>query len=211
MIQVFGHPRSGTHYTAALIDANLFDGINYLTHYARKSPHALGKRIVPVLEKTKDMLCVYVKRNFDDVSKSVFTARDRFGLDVDDYEDFLTKTYSSIWTTNKKFTIKVNTLNRVKHVSKVSGQFAKIDMTPKEYWSYHIAGWEQVQSQYPSRVLIVNYDELKSNFTYAMSRLTSWIKNNMSRSGISESDIGIIKPLNYYKNINEQVGWIPEG
>lgn len=77
------YPRSGSHYLARLIDVNFFDGSNYLRHYGN---HDIG---LIVDRKPKTIKWIYIYRNVEDVIKSMFRIRGRFGLsNVDDFDKF---------------------------------------------------------------------------------------------------------------------------
>lgn len=194
-IKVFGHPRSGTHYVAALIDKNFYDGTNYTRFYHRTKPHVVGSRAVKMLDNNPDMFCVYVWRTGNDVLRSVFNMRGRFGLDEDNYAQFLKRWYSSMWKPNKKYRIKVNLLRKTKFVNgKVSGHFRKIKMVPMEYWEYHINFWFDLAADRPNRIKLICYDSFKTDFYNTMKEL-------------SES-LGFKK--NSFEDIGEQVGWIPQ-
>lgn len=188
MIKVFGHQRSGTHYLAALISINLYNDDNYLNYYY-KNPHILGNRLNNILNKNPDIIPVYIQRDFEPVSKSIFKARKRFGLNVDNYNTFLKTKYKDMWTKNiGEFKIKVNTLNSEKYINKVSTGFRNINETPYEYWMIHINSWKK------PNVIKVKYEDLKSDFEKVLLKIAK--EANIKHNG-------------KFENIKQQVGWIP--
>lgn len=156
-IQIFGHPRSGTHYVAALVDQNLYDGSDYLRHYQRKYPHATADRLESIRGQNR-WLPVYVYRDCMDVMRSVFSMRGRFGLNVNDFQTFLRSVYSDMWTDNMDFVIDADFIHWQKQSSKVARLFENVDETPIEYWRRHTSGWLRHNEVFP-----VSYDKVKND------------------------------------------------
>lgn len=173
-VKLYAHPRSGSHYTAALIDKNFFYTGNYLNHYGRPGVHKLAENVESEIRKKKNILYVYVIRNFDAVADSLLRARERFGITSTTYEEFISKRYSDQWTRNKSilgnFRIKVDTINNIRHVSEVFPYFGKINMKPKEYWEIHTTKWIEL-SKKVNNLIILYYDELQKNLNKELSKL----------------------------------------
>lgn len=181
MFSIYGHPRSGTHFAAATIAYNFFNDKDYLKYYS-KSPHKMGHKL-----NQKEKI-IYVKRNFDDVAKSVYKIKDRFGLDVNDFDTFLSTIYADMWVPKRDFVIKVNNRTKVTYRKDVSTHFRNVQLTPKEYWERHLQSWKN------SKVVIFHYDKVISNFDSELEVLSKSLN-----IPIVNSDI-----------VTEKVGWFME-
>lgn len=194
-VQVCGHPRSGTHYITGLIHLNFFNNSgNYIKHYGG---HGLGnKKAGQRARHNLDTAYVYIWRNFEDVSKSIFKMRLRFGIPRQiTYEEFIAYKYSRMWTKQiGNFVIKVRNLNgNIKYAESVTSMFKNIQLTPKEYWKLHLKSWFELAKEIKN-VMIVSYDELKNDFNGTMKELACYL--------------GADKLT--FLDIREQIGWIPE-
>lgn len=188
-VRVYGHQRSGTHYLAALIDKNFYDSAGYIRHYALDNPHALYNEV----SIRPDVAYIYIWRRFEDVAKSIFRMRNRFGLNIDNFDTFLCTKYSDMWNPSAvgKVDVIVNTINDVKRVHEPAGQkFGDKKFTPEEYWRLHVKSWGQ--SGYEN-VFLINYDNLRYRFQESMHQLAGFI-------GIDRES---------FIDVEETVGWIP--
>lgn len=176
MISIYGHPRSGTHFAAATIAYNFFNEKEYLKYYA-KSPHKMG-------HKVKDSNALYVKRNFDDVAKSVYRIKDRFGLDVTDFDTFLKTPYSDMWVPERKFVIKVNNRTKVSYRKDVSTHFRNVNMTPKEYWNRHLQSWKN------SNAVVFDYDKVMADFSNELEVLSETLSIPIINRDIVTEKVG---------------------
>lgn len=181
MIKVYGHPRSGTHFIAATIANNFFNEKDYLKYYEKKSPHRMGNTI------KQHSHIVYVKRNFEDVVKSIYKMKDRFGLNVNDFNVFLSTRYADMWVPDIDFKIKVNNRTKVTYRKDVSSHFRKIKMFPREYWEKHLASWVNTPAT------IVDYDEFQTDFKTSLEKLARDLK------------VKIVS----FDRLEERVGWVP--
>ena len=188
-IHVYSHQRSGSHYFAALISLNFYNEQDYRKRYKN---HPIGSKVRGRIDKNSDILFAYIFRNFNDTAKSMFKMRDRFGLTVDDYDVFLNTTYKDMWSSDVKFSIKINYFGEEKHVDKVSTYFKKINQTPREFWQAHKRFWTKMNKT-RGNIIIVNYDDLINDFEKEIRRVGEKI-------GITKKQI---------INIDEKIGWIP--
>lgn len=85
---VYSHPRTGSHYVTALVNVNFFNTDDYMNFYRGHLPFGMSLSPRKIVEKYSDSKFIYIKRNFDDVARSVFKLRNRFGLDVDFFDKF---------------------------------------------------------------------------------------------------------------------------
>ena len=134
-IRIYAHQRSGSNYLAELIDANFVKSGNYKSVY--------GGHVLPdkVDLSNKEITFIYLYRDFDAVSKSIFKLRYTFGLDVNNYEVFLKSKYSEMYNAHLKPIHKVSHHGKVHHESRVSEYFRSIEMLPEEFHTFHIEEW----------------------------------------------------------------------
>lgn len=180
-IIVCGHPRSGNHYLASVINKNYFNKKDYT--------FLLGSHNVP-RSLNRNIKYLYIMRNFDDVAKSVFKIKKRFGLSVDDFDIFLTKKYSEMFDKFIDSSIIFKKNHREKEVSGISDFFGKFDMTPEEFYKWHIGKWESIKSK-NKNVLLIRYESLIGDFEQSMVRINKFL--------------GF--PNKSFLNIKEKVGW----
>lgn len=183
-IKVYAHPRSGSNYLAELVDLNFTKTGNYKNVY--------GDHTIPPkdLFDDKDVGYLYIKRNFSDVSKSVFNLRTRFGLDVDTYDKFLESHYSEMFNRHLVTDVKLTHAGKTTTLSKIVNNFSGIDMKPEEYHLCHINSWLDYGGL--SNVLIINYEDLIADFEKEMKKIANFI-------GSRES---------HFTNLKEKVGYI---
>lgn len=187
--KVFSHPRSGSHYVTALISTNFFDSDNYLKFYNGHVPWGMAIDPADVSSNHPNTGHIYIHRDFDGVSKSIYKLRNRFGLDTPAYEEFLKKTYKSMWTGKLKVNVIRKTLTETSKVSSASELFKLVGMLPAEYHKYHIDSWRSISKR--ENVLLVSYDRLMDNFDDEMSKIANFL----------ESDV------KSFENIERKVGW----
>jgi hypothetical protein len=177
------HPRSGSHYIAALIDINFFDGNNYLRHYVG---HRLGndKKV-----KDKKKAIIYTWREYEATAKSLFGLRHRFGLDEDDFEKFQQRTLKNMFNSNLSVNTYVDTLNSSRMEKGVTQLFSEMDMTLKAYLEEHKRSWLTYRGK--KNFLDIQYEELLKNFDKSMLKIAKFL--------------GIRKKK--FININKKIGW----
>ena len=189
-IQVCGHPRSGTHYIAALVCKNFFntkDG-SYLECYGT---HKTGDTI----KIRPNILYVYVERRFQDVVKSFYVIRHRFGIpDEISFEEFFKSKYSNMWTRNVgKFKIKINTGDKDTYNTNVCNLFRDITMAPRAYWEHHINTWIKARSKH-NNIVIISYNKTLLNMNYSMRKVANCLGSDKTE----------------FIDVKDKVGWIPQ-
>jgi len=184
-IEIWGHQRSGNHYLAALVNKNflhlkdytvLLGGHNLLEH--------------PIKEKKY----LYIHRNFNDVSKSVFVLKERFGLVVDSYDEFLISKYSDMYHKGLKSKVKFNTLIESGISEGTSSFFKNIRMTPFKWHKKHISVSSHAAGKH-GNIYLISYDDIKSKFITEMERISAFL-------GIPIVDL---------QNVEEKVGYMNIG
>jgi len=179
-----GHPRSGTHYITALISVNFLDDTDYFKIYRN---HEL-----PDLVEDPDFAYLHIWRDFKAVSRSIYVLKERFGLDVDSYGQFLKRRYSDMWRVGDpdKVVTNANNLYGQAKIKGVSDFFKDVNMRPREFWEHYNGVWERCAEGNPN-VVSVKYDDMINNFQSTMAYLASRLG-----SGLME-----------FKNIDRKVGW----
>ena len=188
IVQVCGHPRSGTHYIAALIHKNFFNKEgSYLECYGT---HKIGSK----MKIRSSVGYIYVWRNFKDLSESFYNMRHRFGVPNEtSYKEFLRTKYSDIWTRDVgKFKIKINTGEEETFNTNVCNLVKNSQMTPSEYWLSHMKSWVKLSESFDN-IFIVGYNEIRKYFEETMIEIADYLKSNKTE----------------FVDVKEKVGWIP--
>lgn len=145
---VYGHQRSGTHYLAALIARNVY-GLDDYPHLLFDNHNLLNKSVLEQHSKN-----IYIRRNREDVLRSVYRLRSRFGLVCDDFDVFVDTPYWEMFE-YQKCQVKRKTLKTEEIVTDVSDFFSTVVHTPKQWWETHI-----IYAEKQSDLLIVDYERL---------------------------------------------------
>lgn len=179
-----GHPRSGTHYIAALVSVNFLNDEDYLKIYRN---HEL-----PHMVQDPHMAYIYVWRRFEGVARSIYVLKERFGLKVDSYETFIAKRYSEMWGAGNpdQVVTKIRTLHEKASLSGISDFFQKVDMTPKAYWAYYNRKWAECADTH-TNVFGICYDDMVQDFKGSMGDMALKLGSSLSE----------------FKDIRQKIGW----
>lgn len=179
-----GHPRSGTHYIAALMSVNFLKDEDYLKIYRN---HEL-----PRMVQDPHIAYIYVWRRFEGVARSIYVLKERFGLTVDSFETFLTKHYSEMWAVQDpdQVVTNVKTLQDSGKLTGISDFFEKVDMRPKAYWRYYNRKWAECAKARPN-VFGICYDDMVEDFKGTMGDIGSKLGSSLS----------------HFKDIKQKIGW----
>ena len=185
-MNVIGYRRSGTHYVTAVLSKNFFNEDEYLKYYQKhKIPNQFNFK--------NDTAYICVKRNFEDIAKSIFKMRKRFGLKKDNFDKFLMTPYNKMWNSNVgKFSVKVETLTNQKIVSKVGGGLKSINLIPRKHWGQYYISWMKIENA-RNNVKIVNYEDFVEDFDGTMSKMADFFGSDKKE----------------FINIEKKVGWTP--
>jgi len=159
-----GYPRSGTHYITALISINFLDDADYLKIYRNHE--------FPDLVQDANTAYIHIWRDFEGIAKSIYVLKERFGLDVGSYEEFLKGSYSDMWKMKDPDKVVINARNlwgRVK-IKGISDFFKDVDMKPREFWEHYNGVWLECTKENPN-VLSIKYDDVIDNFKSTMVSL----------------------------------------
>jgi hypothetical protein len=188
-VQIYGHKRSGNHYLSVLIDKNFTQTGNPLKLL---SGHGFLNDI-DIHAKY-----IYIKRNFDDMARSLYRYRRRQGLRVDSFEEFLNTPYNEMFdpdmTCEVEYDLGSDEANQVDAYTGVVTYFRDINMIPKEFHDLHIAHFEEAERAFKN-VLIVEYDALIHSFEDEMQRIATFLGYDTTT----------------FENVDRRVGWFNKG
>jgi len=190
---IISHPRSGSHYMAALVAKNFFKTNDYLPFYGG---HGFNFKAVErrIASKPK-CLFIYTWRSFENVAKSIFILRSRFGLDVNNFETFLTTPYNKMWNSKIKVeNIVRETLLVSENMDIVDPLFRKIDMIPEKFHKKYVELFQELHFKHKN-IISVYYDKLIESEQYF-----NFIINFLSLNFLGELKTS-------YVNIEKKVGW----
>ena len=179
-----GQPRSGTHYITALISSYFLDDTDYLKIYRN---HEL-----PEIVQVQSIAYFHIWRDFEPMAKSIYVLKERFGLSVGSYEEFLKSRYTDMWRMKnpEKAVTNVRTLNGRARFTGISDFFKGVDMNPRQYWEYYNTVWAECAKENPN-VISVKYDDMLEDFNGTMSYIAARLGSDVTE----------------FKNIDRKVGW----
>lgn len=188
-VQIYGHKRSGNHYLGCLIDANFTKTGNPIDLLA-------GHDFLSEIDV--DTKYLYIKRNFEDVAKSLYEYRDRQSLKADSFEEFLATEYSEMFDPTITCTIDYDMgteaanafMTEHGNTTEPVGYFKDINMTPETFHTLHVKHFEQAEKLF-TNVQIVDYEDLLENFESTMDMIADFLGY----------------PQGGYTNITKKVGW----
>jgi len=153
--KVIGHPRSGSHYLAQLLNINFFHLPTYLPLYAGHGEHH-RKHL-----NSKNTAVFYIYRNNEDSIKSMFVMRNRLGLIAKDLEEFKKTKLSNMCSTNIKSEAVRNVPGQKEYINIVDTYLGQFKLTPEEYLNRHKNYWiDIIKPNY----LKISYDDLLADF-----------------------------------------------
>lgn len=162
-VSVKGHPRSGTHYLRRVVS------LNFRVRMSNQNHHGLPSR-----KNTRKV--IYIRRDFEDVAKSIWDLRERFGAGAETFEDFKDTPWKQQFRRFEPSLLELGSHRRRKtKMVKTDAMFKKQSRTPREYHAMHIAAWERCPD-----VLIVDYEKLTSSFEEEMSRVAEFLGSDVS-------------------------------
>ena len=179
-----GHPRSGTHYIAALISINFLGDEDYLKVYRN---HEL-----PEIVQDPNIAYFHIWRDFEGMARSIYVLRERFGLAAGSYEEFLESRYSDMWGIEQTEGVVTNvrTLNGSARLSGISDFFRGVDMNPREYWEYYNINWINCAKE-KTNIIRVKYDDMLKDFNRTMLHI----------------EMNLHSSVDEFRNIDKKVGW----
>lgn len=179
-----GHPRSGTHYMTALLSVNFLDDTDYFKIYRNHE--------FPDLVQDPDIAYVHIWREFEPMAKSIYVLRERFGLYMDSYGQFLKSRYSDMWKMGEPDKVVTNARNlygRAK-IKGISDFFKDANMKPREFWEHYNGVWEK-SAEENSNVVSVKYDDMVEDFKPTMAYIAARLGSDVTG----------------FKKIERKVGW----
>lgn len=179
-----GHPRSGTHYISALISVNFLQDRDYFKIYRNHE--------FPDLVQDPDVAYVHIWREFVPMAQSIYVLKERFGLCVDSFSDFLNSRYRDMWHLGDPDTVITNARNLTAQakLTGISDFFKDVNMTPREFWAHYNERWMKSGEKHPN-VFSVKYDDMVTHFQSTMASIAQSLGSEVKR----------------FENIDQKVGW----
>jgi hypothetical protein len=179
-----GHPRSGTHYITALISINFLDDMDYFKIYRNHE--------FPDLVKDQDIAYFHIWRDFEAMASSIYILKERFGLRVGSYEQFLKSRYSDMWRMGDldKVVTNASDLYRRAQIKGISDFFKGVAMKPREFWEHYNGVWKKCSDENPN-VVSVKYGDMMEDFKSTMAYIAARLGSDLTE----------------VKNIDRKVGW----
>jgi len=189
-VQIIGHQRSGNHWLCGVVAKNFFNDLKNYLAYCWLCNHS-----IPLIDwkPTPNKKYLYISRNWDDVSKSVYKLRKRLSLSTSSYKEFLSKRYCDMYSSSiEGGTYYTDENNNKKFTTKTSEFFKNIKQTPFQFYNNHINIWTKLIERNPECMLHVKYEILYENFDSEMIKISKFLKSNKVE----------------FKNINFKIGCI---
>ena len=164
--KVVGHPRSGSHYLAHILNINFFHRENHLALYAGHSKaHKIHLR-------SPGVAVFYTYRNNYDTICSMYKIRDRLGLKANSLEEFIQSKLSDMNDDNITSNAILNINGNKKVVTDVDHYMGEHDLTPEEYLLKHKAFWLQISAD---NYMPIFYDLLIADFKGTMLNIAKFL------------------------------------
>ncbi len=191
---VKGHQRCGNHYVMALIAKNFYPNDYIVGKYQflfGEDHHMYPEDWVP----NKRHAYIFIQRNWNDVSKSMFKMKGRFGLKANRLDTYLKKNYKSMWSDKiyNKGVIVIDAKGNEQVDSHINNFFSIIDMKPKEYFDNYNKQSRVFVNNYPN-MRIFKYEDFIKRFKSTLAKV-----NNFLGTTVTE-----------FENIDFQIGWKPK-
>lgn len=176
--KVIGHPRSGSHYLAHLLNINFFCYPTYLPLYGGHSNSHKNWL------KDSSIAVFYIYRNNNSTIDSMYNLRNRFGLVADSIEEFKNSKLSDMHDKNIKSEAICNIQGNKQIVTDVDTYFKNINKTPEEFLNSHKEFW---LSENKNNFLSLRYEDLLNDFEHTM-KLIAWFLNSEAINFIQEKE-----------------------
>jgi len=166
-VSIHGHFRSGTHYLRHVVSANFSVIMRNDRH------HALPGRFL-----TDGRKALYIRRDFEDVAKSIWAMKERFGAGAETFEEFKDIPWREQFREFDPSLLELGSYyKRHKAAVKTDRSLSKESLSPREYHAMHVASWESCQYD---NVLIVDYEAMVSSFEEEMRKIAALLESNIS-------------------------------
>ncbi|MCK5017092.1 MAG: sulfotransferase domain-containing protein [Candidatus Peribacteraceae bacterium] len=185
-----GHPRSGNHYVVHLLELN-FKG-KYTKKFGHYGSMPINKKQIP------NYKFIYLYRNFDAVSKSIFRLKGRHGVPEDlSFKDFIDKPAKDWFVKGGN-----NAVTRTKlfdngrlQTKKEGGRTTPVgplSMRLEDFHKASLKNWFEYSKKYDN-IHLLKYEDLMNDFDNTMDNLSIFLfgktfapyKNVVKKVGIS--------------------------
>lgn len=201
MYNVHSHPRSGTHYLMAVLNANFIHKPSIWEVEWGHLREGKGRKVMsyplhglPDTFKENDLPHLYIWRNFEDVAKSILRMPDRFGIHRKDLTvtEFSDTPWGELHTPGTRWAWQIDGETKRGKGSAFSSALPPPDMTPYEYWKNHVSSWIDFAG-HRTDVYVVDYGLLVSSFQETTSDIATWLGEEVRE----------------FVNVNEKIGGQP--
>jgi len=182
-VKVLGHPRSGNHFVAALVNEN-FIGWHEYVFLVRDRCHNLWDTL------DADTKFIYVYRDVNDVLNSVYGLRGRFGLDVHDFGKFVSTRYCDMFSEDVRARVCCNYITSKMTVTEKSREFKAVEYRPPQWHRIHLLHYRKLSEIYDN-LLMISYESFMKNFQGAMTTISGFLGSTRRK----------------FNPIREKVGW----
>lgn len=179
--KVIGHPRSGSHYLARLLNINFFHLSDYLPLYAGHSTAHIRHFNDP------NTAVFYIYRDNTNTITSMYTMRNRFGLVADSLEEFKNTRLCDMHNVNIKSKAIRNLGTRKEETTIVDTYLKRFDQTPEEYLNAHKKFWLGLKH---SNYYVVKYENLLYEFEHTMEMIAWFLESSKHEFVQEEERIG---------------------
>jgi len=188
-VKVCSHPRTGSHYITALINLNFFKHADYLDLYGGHLPWGMEMKPASTLALHRKIGYIYIIRNADAVLQSIFTLRKRFGLAVEDKDEFLRRAYSRMWSPKvHAATVRTTMKESTRHTTS-SKFFKDVPLRPTDYLEHHRRQWDIAAPN----LLIVDYDATVTDIRPTLDSVAAFLD---------------VPTMVEYLPVEKKVGWV---
>ena len=190
MYNIHSHPRSGTHYFLAVLNANFIHKPSlWEVDWGHLRKDGTGRTIMayplhglPETFRENTLPHFYIWRDFEEVAKSILRMPRRFGICREDLtiEKFAETPWGELYVPGTRWVWKLDdaaiTAGTSTHGNSTAFAAAKPpeEMTPYDYWKHHVTCWTTFAAGRKD-VCVVTYMKLTSSFQEEMSRIAAWL------------------------------------
>lgn len=184
MYNVHGHPRSGTHYLMAVLNANfIHEPSIWEVEWGHLKKNSQGRMAMayplhglPDTLKENDLPHLYIWRDFESVANSILRMPRRFGITRKGLtlNEFAATPWGDLHVPGTRWAWKIDGVKKGGVTSAFSSALPPLDMTPYDYWNLHVSEWIDFAS-HRTDVCVVDYVTLTSSFQEEMERIATWL------------------------------------
>ncbi len=193
MYNVHSHPRSGTHYLLAVLNANFVHKPSlWEVDWGHLRERDDGKTVMayplhglPDSFRENDLPHFYIWRRFDEIANSILRMPKRFGIIREDLtlKEFARTPWGELYVPGTRWEWKLEPAALASGATPRGNSTAfgaakpPSEMTPYDYWKHHVACWLDFAA-HRTDVCVVDYADLTASaafFQKEMERIAAWL------------------------------------